>query len=407
MGATLFQRFEKLGVTSEDVTKQLTKLLDMLRHRLRRDTEAILHLKVRNLADLFSGKFSRMSFQNALLVYLLYKCGGFAPSTEKETDLSERLAIRPGNVVRRHGTNRLEPFKQLLSDKLYDAIKKDQKKKSRLRQGSIIQWSGGYFGIPGRLSDIDFVSDAERKTWRKEYLPGPTALMSTTLCGAVVGSVSRLRPCAAHFRVTLHRVLNIHEEELLQQSCEYQGRGLNRENSSAGRTFPVANATIGQAYACRNIVRSRRGVSPENLSTAMSHLNLNAASSKMAPEVGFVLAIPVLQPETSFFRPSPVAGVIYIDSRTRDFWLSDGEVSELCTIIQHALDGLQNQPNRSFNRLRNVRLSDIEGEVNPAMPLAAKVIEQLELVSNVVPPATRGAFQFNFEHSDLTPIAFV
>ncbi len=407
VGTTLFQRFEALSRSSEAVTKQLDSLLNGLRHRLRRDSDAILHLKVRNLADLFDSRVSRMSFQNALLVYLLYKCGGFAPSTEEETFLIRRLGIRPEHVIRRHGTNRREHFKRLLSDELYGIIEADQKPKGpdRLHQDAEIRWTGGYFGIRGRLSDIDSVSDAERKTWRKEYLPGPTALLATTLCGAIVGALCRLYPNASHFRVTLHRVLSIRKEELLQQACEYLGQGLVSGPASAGRTFPTANATIGQSYACRSIVRSRKDVSPERLRTAMSRLNLSDASSGMAREVGFVLAIPILQPSTNFFRPSPVAGVVYIDSKSPDFWLPDAEVSELCTLIRYALDGLQDRTNGSFNRLRNIRLSDIETNATLTTSLPITVVDQLELLTNVPPPVTDAAFHFNFEHSDLTPVA--
>jgi FAD dependent oxidoreductase len=405
VGTTLFQNFETLGDKSSAAKSELLSLLEGLRHRLRRDTEVILHLKVRNLADLFDGQISRMSFQNALLVYLLYKCGGFAPSTEKEEDLTSRLAIKPEHVIRRHGTDRLRQFRRLLSEKLYGVIEADQKS-GRLHQEAKIQWKGGYFGIPGRLSDIDSVPDTERKTWRKEYLPGPTALLATAVCGAVVGSLVRLKPKADRFRVTLHRVLRIHEEDaLLQQACDYLGPGSASNLSGAGRTFPAENATIGQAYACHNIVRSRRAVDRESLQKAMTPLKLNAASSSMAQDVGFVLAIPILQPPTNFFRPSRVAGIVYIDSGSCGFWLSDFEISELCTLIRHVLDGLQDEMNRPFDRLRNIPQGDVETKSRPPAGLPDEVADTLELLTSVSPPTTDAAFHFNFEHSDLTPVS--
>jgi len=403
VGTALFQKFEALGDNSATAGSELSRLLEELRHRLRRDTEVILHLKVRNLADLFGGQTSRMSFQNALLVYLLYKCGGFAPSTEKEVDLTSRLAIRPKHIIRRHGTNRFQQFKRLLSEKLYSVVEADQIS-GRLHQEANIGWSGGYFGIPGRLADIDSVSDAERKTWRKEYLPGPTALLATALCGALAGSLVRLKPVADRFRVTLHRVLRIHEEDLLQQACEYLGPGSASKFLGTGRTFPAKNATIGNAYTCQNIVRSRKDVDNDSLQKAMTFLQLNAASTKMAEDVVFVLAIPILQPQTSFFRPSCVAGVVYIDSRSPGFWLSDAEISELCTLIKHALDGLVGEAHRPFDRLRNVRPGDVETKPGSRASLPDEVTGALELLTDVRPPTTDTAFHFNFEHSDLTPM---
>jgi hypothetical protein len=338
-----------------------------------------------------------MSFQNALLVYLLYRCGGFAPSTEEEDDLTSRLAIRKEHIIRRHGTNRLQQFKRLLSDKLFSVVESDRRS-CRLHQEAKIRFSGGYFGIPGRLSDIDSVSDTDRKSWRKEYLPGPTALLATALCGAVVGSLVRLKPDANRFRVTLHRVLRIYDEDLLQQACEDLGPGSAASRPGTGRTFPVKNATIGQAYACHNIVRSLRDVDPDSLQKAMTFLKLNAASSSMAPDIVFVLAIPILQPPTSFFRPTRVAGIVYIDSRSPGFWLSDAEISELCTMIKHALDGLQDKTRRPFERLRNIRPGNVETKSRAPANLPDEVADTLELLTSVSPPTTDAAFHFNFQH---------
>jgi hypothetical protein len=136
----------------------------------------------------------------------------------------------------------------------------------------------------------------------------------------------------------------------------------------------------------------------------MTFLQLNAASTKMAEDVVFVLAIPILQPQTSFFRPSCVAGVVYIDSRSPGFWLSDAEISELCTLIKHALDGLVGEAHRPFDRLRNVRPGDVETKPGSRASLPDEVTGALELLTDVRPPTTDTAFHFNFEHSDLTPM---
>lgn len=402
---TLFQRFEYLGKSNLKAKEQLERLIQELRRRLRRDTDAILRLKVRSLAELFSDNIARVSFQNALLVYLVYKCGGFAPSTADEKTLRKMLAIMPEQIIRRHGTDRLIQFKRLLSSELFAALVADRQKDSnRLRQDAKIHWSGGYFGIPGRLTDSESVSDDDRETWRKEYIPGPTAILGTTLCGAVTGTLVRFRPIAKQFRVTVHRVIKIDEEDLLQQTCDYMGAGVSLRRSAAGRTFPM-NATIGLAYKTRSIVRSFKGTDPETLQRAMKQLNLHAASRKMAPEVCFVLAIPILQPEDSFYGSNPVAGVVYIDSKERNFWLSDKEVSELCILIEHALKGLQDGAIRTFDRIRNVRMTDLNNTAGPAAPLPKNIRDVLKLLTETSPPSIGAAFHFNFEHSDLTAVA--
>jgi hypothetical protein len=191
----------------------------------------------------------------------------------------------------------------------------------------------------------------------------------------------------------------------LQQACEYLGPGAERGRPSTGRTFPIDHATIGLAYACRRIVRSTNDVSPDALQTAMAHLKLNVAASKMAAGVRFLLAIPILQPDNDFFLPSPVAGVLYIDSGSPEFWLSDSDVASLCAVLGHALDGVHEVPDRVFDRLRNIRLTEISQAPSPPVDLPMEVSNALELVGGVWPPATDAAFQFNFEHSDLTPIS--
>jgi hypothetical protein len=403
-GRNLFQRFECLGEANQQVRADLESLLQKLRHRLRRDTEVILHLKVRSLEDLLTAQVGSISFQNALLAYLVYKCGGFAPTNEQEKVLTGRMAIPAQHIVRRHGTNRLRQFERLLSEELYEELKKfGESDFAELRQGAEIRWKGGYFGIPGRLSDRGDVSDKERATWRKEYLPGPTAILATVLCGSIAGGLARLRPQADHFRVTVHRVINIHNDDLLQQMCDYMGRVQEPKGSMAGRTFPM-NATIGMAYKSRRIVRSIREVDRDVLQDSMKKLELQDASRKMAQEVSCVLAIPIVQPADAFYGTSPVAGVVYIDSRVPDFWLSDEEVLELCNLTKYALKGIQDGTIRIFDRIRNIPMSDISVNASPGEALPASVDSALELLSKVSPPHTERAFQFNFEHSDLTAV---
>ena len=398
----LFDRFEALRSVSTETQPEWDRLLVELRQRLRRDTEVVLHLKpeVRNIANLFDLSKRRMSFQNAFLVFLLYRCGGFAPSIEHERPLCERLGIRPEHIVRRHGPNRRFQFTKLLAKELDELVVKE-----KLRQPAEIQWRGGYFGIPGRLSEAEKIESDEREAWRKEYLPGPTAMLATTLCGAVAGVLAHLRPEATHDRVALHRVIELNGETLLQQACDYAGRTEAPKQSPTGRTFPTDIATIGQAYICRQPIRSLKDVTPEELQKAMDLLRLKTAARDMAPQVKFVLAIPILQPSTEYAGPSSVSGVLYIDSRSDHFWLGNAEVSEVCRVLEVALRGLADGPLHSFERLRNIPLADIRTKEDAAASLRTDVLFALEMLASVQPPVSRSAFQFNFDVTDLTAVS--
>ena len=398
----LFTRFGTL-LSAKSTGKQWERVLDRLRQRLRRDTDVILHLnpEVRDLSTLFeTGTGRRVSFQNALLVFLLYRCGGFAPSTEEEERLCQRLGIRREHIVRRHGPNRRAQFTRLLPAKFDDFL--DQKP---LRQSADILWKGGYFGAPGRLSEAKAVKNDEREGWRKEYLPGPTVLLATTLCGAVAGVLSHLRPKANRYRVTLHRVIDLNNrEKLLQQTCDYTGRTDTPNQSSNGRIFPFDMGTIGQAFACQRPIRSLKRVSPTELRRAMRLLDVPTNTRKMALGVRFVLAIPIVQPEPEYVGPSPVAGILYIDSRSPSFWLENKEVKEICRVVEETLKGFDDSPFRRFDRLRNVQLTHLHTGVASPEPLRNDVRFALEALTSIKPPATAGPFQFNFDFSDITSL---
>lgn len=397
----IYQRFEALN-TGTSTAGQMAEVIAALGRRLRRDTDAVLRLKVRSLADLLEPATSRMSFQNALLTYVLYKCGGFAPSTEEEGVLLERFAIADDHIIRRHGTKRLEQLSRIVGEDLYKSIaaRRDAAPayNRQLAEGC---WPGGYFGHPGRSDEVRTVDDSVRRSWRKEYLPGATAVIASTLCGAVAAAIERIKPEAFHFRVTLHRTLVIGSEELLQQCCDYVGRELVDAVGTAGRTLPASAGTIGQAYETRRIVRTKQGAIYDEMEREMIELGLEDAARNMLDDVTYVLAIPVVQPDTDFFSPSPTAAILYIDSRSPGFWLDDGQVDELRALLERSIGALESG-GEALGRLRNLPLRD-RSESPPADAPGLREHVTLEIVESVKPAATAAEFVLNFDHSDLGP----
>jgi hypothetical protein len=403
----LFDALELLAGNT-DHEREFDEVRKELSRRLRRDTEVILRLQVRKLSDLFDPTTTRISFQNKLLVYLLYKCGGFFPSSQEEELLVRQHSIPPEQIIRRHGTLRAELLKGMLSDVLYAAIEKRRGRAvpDPLSQSDKMLWSGGYFGLAGPSKAAVSADDAVRENWRKEYLPGATALLATAFCSSLAGAVRSTHREEGRLRITLHRAIEVGNEELLQQTCEYFGTEDAKGSGSAGRTFPARNATIGLAYRCRRIVRSLPGIKPEDLISSMGLLSLNTASRTMSGDVGFVLAIPILEPEERrcFRAPSPLAGVVYIDSNAKGFFIDDKELNGIVSIISHFLYGLERTPLNTFDRLRNVPLTPLGSNVPLAESLPDKVRHVLELVSKVAPPKTSGPFQLNFDNSDFVPV---
>ena len=403
----LFDAFESLA--KDACGTEFDELLHDLSHRLRRDTDAVLKLNVRKFSELFHPDTTRISFQNRLLVYLLYRCGGFFPSNLEEHALMDLHSIPASRVVHRHGTLRDEQLKALLSSELYDSIEKrrGKAKPDPFAQSERPLWNGGYFGYPGREADVRDVKREVRQHWRREYLPGPTSLLATAFCSGVASVLLSKRgpdgTATPKIRLTLHRATHYGGEELLQQVCDYCGGADIESDRTAARTFPIHNATIGLAYRCRRIVRSLQAASIDDIRTVMAALDVEQASRIMKLHVSFVLAIPLLEPDTSFTAPSPVSGVIYVDSEAPGYFVDDEQLRIVTGMAQALLYELEN-PAREFDRLRNVSLSQLATAPAAGEPLPKECERALEFVQGIDPPRTTRAFQFNFDHTDFASV---
>jgi hypothetical protein len=396
--------FEALESLSQHRAKEFEEVYARLSRRLRRDTEVILRLKVKKISELFDPARTRISFQNKLFVYLLYKCGGFFPSSLRTEVLMQQHTIPRARVIRRHGTLREAHLRGFLPQALYERVRAASR--STASQSEEMLWTGGYFGFPGRSADASKLPDEIKAGWRKEYLPGPTALLATTFCAAVSGVLRQRHPRDKRLRITLHRAVVLGAEELLQQASDYVGtEGALGKESTAARTFPARNATIGLAYSCRQIVRSARNVDPSALNAAMQSLQLNEASRAMSADVRFVLAIPVLGAGHPDRRSGPhaVAGILYVDSTAEGFFVDNSLLQTLVSMAQGLLDGLENMQRDSLNRIQNAPLVGDAGSPTAAPALPATVSGILEFVPLVTPPKASGPFCLNFDYSDFIP----
>lgn len=404
--------FEALETFSSEHLVAFEEVRDRMSQRLRRDTEVILSLQVRKFAELFDPATRRISFQNRVLVYLLYKCGGFFPSSlgtdviEKDNDISGE------RVIRRHGTRRDELIKSVLSEHLCRAIVQanEKCKGEYFLQSHTPSWQGGYFGFPGRNQDARRLPVATKSSWKKEYLPGPTALMTTAFCAGLAGALCSTHDPQRRLRVTLHRVASFGGAEVLQQACNYQGITLTeRDKSGIGRTFSTYVGTIGLAFQTRCIIRSFAGADSKQLHAYMSSpaRHLEESTQNMSKNVRFVMAIPILEPLTIGMHspPSAVVGVIYIDSEAENFFIDDLSLQGIVCMSKGFLDGLEALGDKPLERLSNfsppvrnmLQMSSASAEEDTFDEFAGKVLQRVETVQ---PPVTARAFQLNFDYSE-------
>lgn len=401
----LFRKFEALACAGSPFEREMAGVIADLGHRLRRDTDVVLQLLVRNVAELLEPANSRMSFQNALLVYLLYRCGGFSPTTETDLALRARFGIPKERVVQRHGVKPLVQLSKSLPDDVQARIvaQREAEPETFGRQSARSHWPGGYFGYEGTEANANKTGNEARRQWRKEYLPGPTALLATTICGSVAGAISRMRPDAAHFRVTLHRTLSLNDDDLLQQACDYVGKGLVEASATAGRTIDATLLTIGAAYRTRKIVRTPRGITRAEIRAGMETLSLGSAARRMQDDVSFILAIPVIQPEERHYAPGPVAAVLYFDSRDDGCWLDDAEVAALAMIVEGAVRAIDAAEGALLGRVRDFPMGPVRFSPRHAADINTGT-GALEIVRTIEPPSTKDEFVLNYDHTDLAPV---
>ena len=401
----LFKRFEALESPSSAFEKDMTAIIGELGRRLRRDTDVVLKLLVRNVSELLEPANSRMSFQNALLVYLLYRCGGFSPTTETEAVIGARYGIPKTRMVQRHGVKPLALLGKSLPQAVHKEIEDRRKTDSTTYglQPAKSHWPGGYFGYEGPEASSEKIEDDARRKWRKEYLPGPTALLATTICGSVAGAILHMRPDANHFRITLHRTLSLNDDELLQQACDYVGKGLFQSSATAGRTIVASALTIGQAYRTRKIVRTPHGITPEEIKAGMEQLQLGSVARKMGKDVSYIFAMPIVQPDDKHFAPGPIAAVLYFDSSDAEFWLDDSEIAEIALIVEGAVKAIDAAEGSALGRVRNFAMGKVCCELKSAAQPETGT-DALEIVEDVKPPSTIDEFVLNYDHSDLAPV---
>jgi hypothetical protein len=393
----IFDAFERLEL---DNKAEFDRVRDSLARRLRRDTDVVLRLRVETFSQLFESEKVRISFQNRLLIYLLYKCGGFYPTHEEHDEtLQRKYGIADDRVIRRHGPQPKEHIQTVLSEELYQLIVRNGADPSTLqRQSDDSFWAGGYFGFPGPSDLVTTLPDYLR-AWRKEYLPGPTELLGTAFCSGLAGMFAERHPSDQRLRVTLHRVAVFGADPMLQQICDYVGTPDSADTASAaGRTFPVRNATIGLAYMHQRIVRSVASVDPMSLNKTMEGLKLNDASRKMSTSVGFVLAIPVLAPGS---HGSRVIAVVYVDSTAPSFYIGDDELRLVVLMTTTLFRSLTEQ--RALERITNIPSSENIDAVTPE-PLSPEAASTLEFVKSIEPPALNVQFDLNFDYSDFVPV---
>jgi len=396
----LFELFD--AVWSDDGLADDTRAVRVaLQNRLRHDTSVVLHVRQARFAGLFDR--GRVSFQNRLLAFLLFRVGGFQPSTDSLSRLRAEHGVPPERVIKRHGTDRKRVLQDILSVDLHSVLDAAFDGGNLLRQPDVLRWSGGFFDYPGPVPPSD-ANDTQRARWRREYLPSPTQAIAAAFCSAVVGYLAHDHPNDSRLRVTFHRTLLIGGEEVLQQCCEYDGVGLdNTAPNTAGRTFEANHATIGAAYVLRQVLRTRAGAENETIIRDMTKLQLNDSSRKMARSVQSIAAIPVIGQTHQADAEAPtetVVGVLYLDSGQMSYFSDEDRMTTLVTMTQQFATRLSSFANTAAGRVVNNAFWRGTTEIEPLTLAADQATLETLKAAPQQPPLAKNVSQINFDLSD-------
>jgi hypothetical protein len=388
--AKVFQRLEAMSNSSLDL------VIKSLSCRLRRDTQVILHIKVKTVFELFDFEKTKISFQNRILLYLLYKCGGFIPSNADIKVIKDEYSVPEDRIIRRHGTLRDKLLEDILQQSLYQELMQSSKSKF---QNAVQHWRGGYFDFKGSNKRLQKANQADRAHWRKEYLPPAIELVANSFCAGIAGFLESLEQKPQDLRVTLHRVITIGNEEILQQSCDYVGNSnAQRVANTAGRTFPVYIGTIGLAYQSQKIVVSDGKISGKELSVEMKKLNLSEASRTMSTRVDSLIAIPFTCPLPTSDENKKVFAILYVDSYTEDVFKVD-VILKLNNMIQKFIDEMIKISSKKLERISNYGFAPEEKSnevLNPEVAGIAYV--------DIPAPTCERYLTLNFDYADFVMI---
>ena len=291
----LYTAFEQL-----DAGRLGHGMLDSLRarvgSRLRRDTRVTLNGQESAFRDALS--LRKVSLSNALLAYVLHKLGAFEYVPGKLSWSKEQWKIASGasshqpegEVIVRHGTKRGEPLKHAGFEVNEAAL--------RLAARSVD--TAQRIFPAGWWTHNQVEGEGKVETQVAEFVPPTTLTMATTFVSTIADVLSQAlvkndppdgNVSDPQLRITLHRVIQIGEQEVFQQISPYRGIVLRKQYDGVGRVFPISGGMVGLAVRTGKPIVYRK--EPEEFGKMQALTNFETLLAKpIEPHVDSMLAVP-------------------------------------------------------------------------------------------------------------------
>ena len=293
-----------------DDTGLIESLKDRLRKRLRRDTKVILNGEAKFLS--FALSLDKASLFSTLLTYILeglkaftYRSGKFMIDGSAHVKIGSRDYPKSDyTIFIRHGTDRGAVFKEVQCEDDIAQLTARAGESGRVNTSEPI-WPAGWWTRQQLLGGE-----------RREFVPPATLSIATTFVSTLSDIIKLLHTDEqVQFRVTLHRLIKVQDEEFFQQISRYAG---TRVEGAPGRVFDLGSGLGGLACRLGRPVIVRRNEDFAEIWSDLGFKDLEAHPIDLSVQA--LLACPFFAPIRSSGKPTHVSLMLFMDSGQADFF---------------------------------------------------------------------------------------
>jgi hypothetical protein len=295
-----------------DDAKLVEKVKDRLKRRLRTDTRVTLNGQAKSLS--FALNLDKASLFNTLITYILDGLNAF--SYKRGECMVDETGVKVGSkpygkeaytIFLRHGTDKDAVFKKIQCEDDIARLKARVDEPGRINTAEPI-WPAGWWTRQKPLGGE-----------RREFVPPATLAIATTFVSTLSDIIKLLhtdeQERELQFRVTLHRLIKVQDEEFFQQISRYAG---TRLEGAPGRVFELHSGLGGLACRLgRPVIVRRNG----DFGDIWSDLEFNKLEARpINPSVQALLACPFFAPILDGTKPTHVSLMLFMDSGQSDFF---------------------------------------------------------------------------------------
>jgi len=292
----------------------LEKIKKSLKSRMRKDTEAILNGRAKDFSQVL--RLDKASLFNTLITFILEAegeieyVGGEYSADEHGVRIGDRRVVDE-EVIIRHGTDRKAIFEEAGFTEGVTVLQKQDPIRERIDTSGTL-WPPGWWGEHAKNA---------LSGERVEFVPPATQAIATTFVSTLSDVIELHKSSTGiRFRITLHRLISVNDEDFFQQISEYAGTKDGAKSSrKSKRVFKVSGLVGLVCRLGRPIIVVRDD--EEEFQKIWGVLNfINLAARPIDSRVQSLFGCPFLATGSGGAKSKYVSLVLFMDSEQKDFF---------------------------------------------------------------------------------------